>query len=61
MSNAIGESLSNHASSDDRENWEDEDADREDSKPGKLSQDDEPGWDMDATPKIGHHSIERVR
>ena len=46
MLNAIGESLSNLASSEDEEDGEDEDDDEEDTEIGKLSEDDEPGWVM---------------
>jgi len=44
MLNAIGDSLSNLASSDDEEDGKDEDDDEEDTELGKLSEDDEPGW-----------------
>jgi len=42
----IGDSLSNHATSDAEENGDDEDDDGEDTELGKLSKDDEPGWVM---------------
>ena len=41
---AIGDSLSDLASSDDGENWEDEDD--EETEQGNWSEDDEPGWVM---------------
>ena len=41
---AIGDSQSDLASSDDGEDVEDEDD--EETKQGKLSEDDEPGWEM---------------
>jgi len=44
MLNAIGNSLSDLASSDDEEDGEDEDYVKEDPAGGKLSDDDEPGW-----------------
>jgi len=59
--NAIGNSLSNLGSSDSGENWEDEEADREDFETDKLSQDDKPGWVMATISKTGQRSIERVR
>jgi len=46
MLNAIVESLSDLASSEDEEDGEDEDDDEEDTGHGKLSDDDEPGWVM---------------
>jgi len=44
MLNAIWDSLSNLASSDDELDEEDEEDDEEDTELGKLSDDDEPGW-----------------
>jgi hypothetical protein len=46
MLNAIGDSLSDLASSEDEEDGEDEDNDEEDTGHGKLSDNDEPGWVM---------------
>jgi len=43
MMAAIGDSLSDHASSDDGEDGEDE---NEETELGNLSEDDEPGWVM---------------
>jgi len=43
MLNAIGDRLSDLASSEDKEDGEDEDDDEEDPGYGKLSEDDEPG------------------
>jgi len=46
MLNAIGDSLSNLASSDNGEDGEDEDHPEDDTELGKLSADDKPGWVM---------------
>jgi len=46
MSNTIGDSLSDLASSENGEDGEDEDDDEEDPAGGKFSEDDEPGWVM---------------
>jgi len=58
MLNAIGESLSDLASSDDEEDGEDEDDDEEDTGHGKLSEDDEPGWVMGTISKMVQHRME---
>jgi len=61
MLNAIGDSLSDLASSDDEQDGEDEEDDEEDTELGKLSDDDEPGWVMDTITKTVQHRIERLR
>jgi hypothetical protein len=58
MLNAIGDSLSDLASSDDEEDGEDEDDDEEDTGHGKLSEDDEPGWVMGTISKTVQHRME---
>jgi hypothetical protein len=54
---AIGDSLSNLASSDDGEEAEDEDD--EETEQGKLSEDDEPGWVMGTITKTVQQRMER--
>jgi len=61
MLNAIGDSLSDLASSDDEEDGEDEDHDEEDTELGKLSEHDEPGWVMGTVSKTVQHPMERFR
>ena len=61
MLNAIGDSLSDLASSKDEEDGEDEDDDEEDTGHGKLSDDDEPGWVMGTISKTVQHLIESFR
>jgi len=61
MLNAIGDSLSDLASSDDEEDGEDEDDDGEDTGHGKLSEDDEPGWVMGTISKMVQHRMESFR
>ena len=56
---AIGDSLSDLASSDDREDWEDEDV--EETEQDNLSEDDEPGWVMGTIPKTVQHRMEMFR
>jgi len=58
MLNAIGDSLSNLASSDNEEDAEDEEED-DDTEQGKLSEDDEPGWVMGTISKSVQHRMER--
>jgi hypothetical protein len=55
---AIGDSLSDLASSDDGENREDED---EETEQGKLSEDDEPGWVMGTISKTVQQRMESFR
>ena len=61
MLNAIGDSLSDLASSDDGEDWEDDNDDEEDPAQGKLSDDDEPGWVMGMISKSVQYGMKRVR
>ena len=58
MMAAIGDSLSDLASSDDREDREDED---EETELGKLSEDDEPSWVMGTISKTVQQSMESFR
>ena len=60
MLNAIGDSLSDLASSDDEQDGEDEEDD-EDTELGKLSDDDEPGWVMGTITKTIQHRMESFR
>jgi len=60
MFNAIGDILSDLATSDDEEDWEDEE-DEEDTELGKLREDDEPGWVMGTMSKTVQHSMESFR
>ena len=61
MLNAIGDSLSDLASSDDEQDGEDEEDDEEDTELGKLSDDDEPGWVMGTITKTVQHCMESFR
>ena len=61
MLNAIGDSLSDLASSDDEQDGEDEEDDEEDTELGKLSDDDEPGWVMGTISKTVQHHMESFR
>ena len=61
MLNAIGDSLSDLASSDDEQDGEDEEDDEEDTELGKLSDDDEPGWVMGTITKTVQHRMESFR
>jgi hypothetical protein len=61
MFNAIGDSLSDLASSDDRQDGEDEEDDEEDTELGKLIDDDEPGWVMRTISKTVQHRMESFR
>jgi hypothetical protein len=56
--NAIGESLSDLATSEDGEDGEDKDDNEEDTGHGKLSEDDEPGWMMGTISKMVLDSME---
>jgi len=60
MLNAIGDSLSDLASSDGEQDGEDEKDDDEDTELGKLS-DDEPGWVMGTISKTVQHHVEGFR
>ena len=57
MLDAIGESLSDIASSDDEEDG----ADDEHTERGKMSEDDEPGWVMGTVSKTVQQCMERCR
>jgi len=61
MLNAIGDGLSDLASSDDDEDGEGEADDEEDIELGKISEDDEPGWVMSIISKAVQHRIESFR
>jgi len=61
MLNAIEDSLSDLASSDDGENGDDEDDHQEDPVGGNLSEDDEPGWVMGTISKTGQSCMQRFR
>ena len=56
---AIGDSLSDLASSDDGEDGEEEDD--EETEQGNLSEDDEPGWVMGTITKTVQQRMERFR
>ena len=58
MWNAIGDSLSNLASSDDEQDGEDEEDDEDDTELGKLSDDDEPGWVLGTISKTVQHRMQ---
>jgi hypothetical protein len=55
---AIGDSLSDHVSSDDGDDGEEED---EETEQGQLSEDDEPGWVMGTITKTVQQCLERFR
>jgi hypothetical protein len=56
---AIGQSLSNIASFDNRENWEDEDD--EETQQGQQSETDDPGWVMSTITKTVKQQMEKLR
>jgi len=58
MLNAIGDSLSDLASSDDEQDRIDEGDDKVDIELAKLSDDDEPGWVMGTVSKTVQHCME---
>jgi len=58
MLNAIGDSLSDLASSDDEHDGEDEEDDKEDTELDKLSDDDEPGWVMGTISKTVQYRMD---
>jgi hypothetical protein len=58
MMNAIRDSLSDLASSDDGQDGEDMDDDEEDTNLGMLSDDDEPGWVMGTISKTVQHRMQ---
>jgi len=57
MLNAIGDSLSDLACSEDEEDGEDEDDDKDDTWHGTLSEDEEPGWVMGTITKTVQHRM----
>jgi len=61
MLNAIGDSLSDLASSEDEEDGEDDDDDEEDTELGKLGEDNEHGWVMGTISKMEQHHMESFR
>ena len=61
MLNAIGDGLSDLASSNDGENDGDEDDDEGDAARGMCSEDDEPRWVMGIFSKTGQYRMERFR
>jgi hypothetical protein len=61
MSNAIGVSRSDLASSDDEQDGKDEEDDEENTELGKISDDEEPGWVMDTITKTVQHRMETFR
>jgi hypothetical protein len=58
MLNAIRDSLSDLASTDDEQDGEDEEDDEEDTELGKISEGDEPGWVMGTITKTVQHHME---
>jgi len=60
MLNALTDSLSDLASSEDEEDGEDKE-DEQDKELDKLSKDDEPGWVMGTISKMIHHRMESLR
>jgi hypothetical protein len=58
MLNAIGDSLSDLASSEAKEDREDEDEDEKDTGHGKRSEDNEPGWVLGTISKSVQHCME---
>jgi len=61
MLNVIGDGQSDHASSDDGKDLQDEEDDEEDTDLGKVSEDVEPGWVMCTISRMVQHSMERFR
>lgn len=61
MLNAIGDSLSEVASSDHGEDGEDIEYNEEDSEPGKASEDDKPGRVIGTITRPVQHRMERCR
>jgi hypothetical protein len=58
---AIGDSLSDPACSEDEEDGTDEDDDEDDIGHCKLREDDKPGWVMGTISKTVHHRMESIR
>ena len=61
MLNAIGDSLSDLASSDEEQDGEDKEYDEDDTELGKLSDDYEPGWVMGTISKTVQYRLESFR
>ena len=61
MLNAIGDSLSDLASSDHKQDGEDKEVDEDDTELSKLSDDDEPGWVIGTISKIVQHRMDSFR
>jgi len=61
MSNAIGDSLSNLARSDDEQDRKDKEDDEGDTELGKLNDDDKPGWVMGTISKTVQNRMESFR
>jgi len=61
MLNAIGDSLSDLANSDEEQDGEDEEYDEDDTELSKLSDDDEPGWVMGTISKTVQYRLESFR
>jgi len=61
MLNAIADSLSDLASSDEVQDGEDEQSDEDDTELGKLSDNDEPGWMLGTISKTVQHRLESIR
>jgi hypothetical protein len=61
MWHAIGDSISDLASSDEEQVGEDEEDDEEDTELGKLSNDDEPGWVVGTISKTVQHRMDSFR
>ena len=59
--NAMGDSLSDLASSDEEQDGEDEEYDKDDTELGKLSDNDEPRWVMGTISKTIQHHVESFR
>jgi len=61
MLNTVRDSLSDVASSDDKEAGEDEENDKEDTELGKVSEDNKPGWVMGTICKMVQQNMESFR
>jgi len=61
MLNVIGDSLRDHASSDNREDVDDKEDNEEDTELGKLTEDDELGWVMGTISRMLNHRMERFQ
>jgi len=61
MLHVIGDGLSDVASSDDEDDGEEKDDDQDDPAGGKVTEDDEPGWEMGTTSKTVQYNMECFR